>query len=76
MWKLTRNLHDRCEIIFCPSEAPAVCCGVKGFSNVEIWSRGVDTELFNPQARDENLRESWGDARLSLRTCAFRCRPR
>lgn len=60
MWNLTRNLHDRCEIIFCPSESTRRMLKDKGFSNVEIWSRGVDTELFNPQARDENLRESWG----------------
>ncbi|SPO19810.1 uncharacterized protein UTRI_00203_B [Ustilago trichophora] len=60
MWNLTRNLHDRCEIIFCPSESTRRMLQAKGFSNVEIWSRGVDTELFNPQARDENLRESWG----------------
>ncbi|SNX81478.1 uncharacterized protein MEPE_00183 [Melanopsichium pennsylvanicum] len=60
MWKLTRNLHDRCEIIFCPSESTRRMLKSKAFNNVEIWSRGVDTELFNPQARDENLRESWG----------------
>ncbi|TKY90194.1 hypothetical protein EX895_000192 [Sporisorium graminicola] len=60
MWNLTRNLHDRCEIIFCPSESTRRMLRSKGFANVEIWSRGVDIELFNPQARDENLRESWG----------------
>ncbi|SPO20727.1 uncharacterized protein UTRI_00203 [Ustilago trichophora] len=60
MWNLTRNLHDRCEIIFCPSESTRRMLQGKGFSNVDIWSRGVDTDLFNPQARDENLRESWG----------------
>lgn len=60
MWNLTRNLHDRCEMVFCPSESTRRMLQSKGFSNVEIWSRGVDTELFNPKARDENLRESWG----------------
>ncbi|EST09795.1 Glycosyl transferase, family 1 [Kalmanozyma brasiliensis GHG001] len=60
MWNLTRNLHDRCEMVFCPSETTRRMLRGKGFTNVEIWSRGVDTELFNPQARDENLRESWG----------------
>ncbi|EPQ32025.1 uncharacterized protein PFL1_00223 [Pseudozyma flocculosa PF-1] len=60
MWRLTRSLHDRCEMVFCPSESTRRMLQGKGFSNVEIWSRGVDTELFNPQARDENLRESWG----------------
>lgn len=60
MWRLTRNLHDRCEIIFCPSNSTRRMLQGKGFTHVEIWSRGVDITLFNPQARDENLRESWG----------------
>lgn len=47
MWKLTRNLHDRCEMVFCPSESTRRMLRAKGFSNVEIWSRGVDTDLFN-----------------------------
>ncbi|PWN44984.1 UDP-Glycosyltransferase/glycogen phosphorylase [Ceraceosorus guamensis] len=60
MWKLTRSLHDRCEMVFCPSESTRRMLQGKGFSNVKIWSRGVDTEIFNPQARDDNLRASWG----------------
>ena len=47
MWKLTRSLHDRCEMTFCPSESTRRMLREKGFKNVEIWSRGVDTELFN-----------------------------
>ena len=46
MWKLTRNLHDRCDMVFCPSESTRRMLRGKGFTNVEIWSRGVDTTLF------------------------------
>ncbi|KDN52811.1 glycosyltransferase family 4 protein [Tilletiaria anomala UBC 951] len=60
MWRLTRSLHDRCEMTFCPSESTRRMLRAKGFKNVQIWSRGVDTDIFNPQARDENLRASWG----------------
>lgn len=60
MWKLTRNLHSRCEMVFCPSNSTRSMLEEKGFKNVEIWSRGVDIGLFNPAARDENLRASWG----------------
>ncbi|KAI0026965.1 hypothetical protein K488DRAFT_63603 [Vararia minispora EC-137] len=60
MWNLTRRLHARCEIVFCPSESTRRMLRGKGFENVEIWSRGVDTNLFNPSARDDNLRASWG----------------
>lgn len=60
MWKLIRSLHDQCDIVFCPSETTRRMLIEKGFKNVEIWSRGVDTETFTPAARDENLRASWG----------------
>lgn len=60
MWSLTRNLHLRCEMVFCPSNSTRAMLEEKGFKNVEIWSRGVDTELFSPAARDDNLRASWG----------------
>ncbi|KAL9940213.1 hypothetical protein V8E36_000918 [Tilletia maclaganii] len=60
MWRLTRNLHDRCEINFCPSESTRRMLRSKGFSNVEIWGRGVYPEMFSPEHRDDNLRASWG----------------
>ncbi|KAK0563604.1 hypothetical protein OC861_004718 [Tilletia horrida] len=60
MWRLTRNLHDRCEIVFCPSESTRRMLRSKGFSNVEIWGRGVYPEMFSPEHRDDNLRASWG----------------
>ncbi|PWN27450.1 UDP-Glycosyltransferase/glycogen phosphorylase, partial [Jaminaea rosea] len=60
MWKLTRALHSRCELTFCPSESTRSMLLEKGLKNVLIWSRGVDTSLFTPAARDENLRAGWG----------------
>ena len=60
MWWLIRSLHSKCSIVFCPSESTRRMLESKGFRNVEIWGRGVDTELFTPSARDENLRASWG----------------
>ncbi|WFD29309.1 hypothetical protein MSPP1_000317 [Malassezia sp. CBS 17886] len=66
MWWLTRLLHGQCEIVFCPSEGTRRMLREKGFENVEIWSRGVDTAMFNPEARDENLRAGWGCKPKSL----------
>lgn len=60
MWKLIRAQHNQCDIVFCPSETTRRMLLEKGFENVEIWSRGVDTNTFTPSARDENLRASWG----------------
>lgn len=60
MWGLIRSLHLQCDMVFCPSESTRRMLVSKGFRNVEIWSRGVDTDMFTPQARDENLRTGWG----------------
>ena len=31
----------------------------RGFSNVRLWPRGVDTKLFRPERRDASLRYAW-----------------
>ncbi|KIY66441.1 glycosyltransferase family 4 protein [Cylindrobasidium torrendii FP15055 ss-10] len=59
-WALTRALHRRCQIVYCPSKSTKRMLEGKGFENVRIWSRGVDTDLFTPAARDDNLRATWG----------------
>lgn len=32
---------------------------VQGFANLRIWPRGVDTTLFRPEHRSQELRQSW-----------------
>jgi glycosyltransferase involved in cell wall biosynthesis len=32
----------------------------KGFHNLRIWPRGIDTSLFNASRRDVALRQEWG----------------
>lgn len=63
MWKLSRSLHDRCDMVFCPSESTRRMLQGKGFKNVEIWSRGVDTSIFTVSCvcdwgRVENYKEN------------------
>ena len=60
MWWLTRLLHEQCEVVFCPSESTRRMLQARGIQRIAIWGRGVDTEMFHPQARDENLRAGWG----------------
>ncbi|GAA5991230.1 hypothetical protein JCM10908_006596 [Rhodotorula pacifica] len=60
MWGLQRNLHGRCDLSFCPSPSTARMLEQQGFENLRIWPRGVDVELFRPEARDYTLRQSWG----------------
>ncbi|GAA5880343.1 hypothetical protein JCM3774_006734 [Rhodotorula dairenensis] len=60
MWGLQRNLHGRCDLSFCPSPSTARMLEQQGFENLRIWPRGVDVELFRPEARDYTLRQTWG----------------
>ncbi|GAA5932953.1 hypothetical protein JCM3775_005274 [Rhodotorula graminis] len=66
MWSLQRALHGRCDLTFCPSPSTARMLGEQGFDNVRLWPRGVDTDLFRPEARDFALRQSWGVEPLDL----------
>ncbi|GAA5888093.1 hypothetical protein JCM16303_001502 [Sporobolomyces ruberrimus] len=60
MWGLQRALHGRCDLTFCPSPSTSRMLEEHNFSNVRLWPRGVDVELFRPEARDFALRQSWG----------------
>ncbi|GEM08636.1 glycosyl transferase group 1 [Rhodotorula toruloides] len=60
MWSLQRNLHGRCNLSFCPSPSTARMLEQHGFQNLRIWPRGVDVEMFRPEARDYALRQCWG----------------
>ncbi|WP_262693172.1 glycosyltransferase family 4 protein [Kordiimonas aquimaris] len=48
-----RRFYHRCEQIYVPSPCMAEELQAQNMAhNIGIWSRGVDTELFNPKRRD------------------------
>jgi glycosyltransferase involved in cell wall biosynthesis len=59
MWSYYRALHGQCALTFCPSPSMAKMLQMHEFQNVRIWSRGVDTSLFHPERRSQELRASW-----------------
>ncbi len=59
MWSYYRALHSQCALTFCPSPSMASLLQKYGFQNLRIWSRGVDTGLFRPQCRSQQLRDAW-----------------
>lgn len=61
MWSYNRFIHNQCLLTFCPSPSTARALRGQGFERVRIWPRGVDTALFQPERRDETLRERWLD---------------
>jgi phosphatidylinositol alpha 1,6-mannosyltransferase len=56
--QLIRNIHGNATINLAPSEfAARNLCGA-GVSNIAIWGRGVDLELFHPLRRSRTLSNS------------------
>jgi len=52
--------HNRTRTTFTPSPCMMRRLGLLGFENLQMLGRGVDTELFHPSRRCQNLREEWG----------------
>lgn len=60
-WKYIDWFYSQCKHIYVPSPSIADELSKKDIEGgIRIWARGVDTELFNPDKRDEAWRRSKG----------------
>lgn len=61
IWATHRLYHGSSKTVLCPSYSTKEELVHNGFeaANVKVWSRGVDTALFNPSRRDFELHETW-----------------
>ncbi len=55
-----RNFHQLANCTLTPSRDMAELLRAEGLENVHLLGRGVDTVLFSPEKRCENLRAEWG----------------
>jgi len=55
-----RWLHNAAAVTLVPSDSTRRRLEALGFQRVEVWSRGVDAEVFHPRHRDPALRQSFG----------------
>jgi glycosyltransferase involved in cell wall biosynthesis len=55
-----RRFHNRSDATLVPSPELLDELIALGFRDVHLLSRGVDTELFGPHRRSDELRRSWG----------------
>jgi len=55
-----RRFHNRCQLTLVPTRALQEKLEGQGFQNTALVARGVDTQLFSPEHRDEGLRRDWG----------------
>lgn len=59
-WRYLRWFHNATLATFCPTPSTQRLLEDRGFRNVEIWSRGVDSHRFHPGKRDDELRRALG----------------
>ena len=52
MWRALRAFHRPSQAVMAATPALAAELRMRGFRNVVLWSRGVDTSLFHPRSTD------------------------
>lgn len=55
---LLKRFHAPAKYTLVPTESVKKELEEKGFEKVEVWSRGIDTELFSPKLRDKKSNET------------------
>ncbi len=55
-----RRVHNRSVCTFVPSHDVIDQLDARGFENLQLLPKGVDTRLFHPKKRSLPLRQSWG----------------
>jgi UDP-2,3-diacylglucosamine pyrophosphatase LpxH/glycosyltransferase involved in cell wall biosynthesis len=57
-----RHIHSRAHATMAPSQEVIDMLRKEGIAHAHLLGRGVDTQLFSPARRDEELRASWDAA--------------
>lgn len=55
-----KRFHDYAKLNLCPSMQTFRQLAAQGYSNLDIWSRGVDTSLYSPDKRSGMWRKHFG----------------
>lgn len=57
MWWTMRQSYNRADLLLATSQAMQTELAAHGIGRVQLWRRGVDTELFHPQQRSAAMRD-------------------
>ncbi|ALX48912.1 glycosyltransferase family 4 protein [Lentibacillus amyloliquefaciens] len=71
LWWYFRKLHNQADLNLCTSEAVKEELLEQNFHNVRVWERGVDTELFDPDNYDEDMRDKLSDGQTDKKLLLF-----
>jgi glycosyltransferase involved in cell wall biosynthesis len=65
LWELLKAAHNQASLNLCTSTAMVAELAAKGIQHTALWQRGVDTDLFRPEWRNDSMRArlhgSYGD---------------
>jgi glycosyltransferase involved in cell wall biosynthesis len=56
MWSLLRNVHNQAKLNLCTSTAMVSALSDRGIERADLWQRGVDTESFQPELANREMR--------------------
>ena len=56
LWGYLRWVHDKARLNLCPSRATLAELESRGFSNLKLWTRGVDADRFSPDKASQEWR--------------------
>jgi len=56
LWELLKLAHNQASLNLCTSTAMVQELSSRGIEKVELWQRGVDTELFQPHLKSQAMR--------------------
>ena len=59
-WNYMKWFHNYAKVTLCPSNNTIADLDKRGIQNLDIWSRGIDLEHFNPNLCSEKMRKELG----------------
>lgn len=60
IWDYMRWFHNQNNITLCPSNEAQKLLNKNGINNTDIFSRGIDSQKYNPDYRNDHLRKMLG----------------
>ena len=57
LWELLKGAHNQADLNLCTSTAMVEELRVHGIERLDLWQRGVDTELFDPGLASREMRD-------------------
>jgi len=57
MWELIKQVHNQAQLNLCTSTAMVAQLQERGVERLDLWQKGVDTDLFHPQRATAAMRD-------------------